>query len=348
MATSEDVARVAGVAQSTVSYVMSGKRSISPATRQRVEDAIAQLDYHPNSGARALASRRTRVIGLVIPFRPAADMGVLMLFVVEIAAVARAYDYDVLLVTADEGPGGLRRLVGRSLCDALVVMEIDTADDRLDVIRSLGVPVVLIGVPDDPSGLTCVDFDFAAAGEAAVDELADLGHRRLALLAISEQSDYADANFSRRFQRGVAAAVERRGVDLANVPVADGHADMDQAIDTVLALDPPVTALVLQSSRAPGPALAALRQRGRQVGDDMAVVAVCPDAVAERQAVPLTSVGPRPEEVSRRAMSTVLARLGDVDPEGQEPSGVQLVPPVLARRASTRPPDRPPTAAADA
>ena len=68
MVTSRDVARLAGVPQSTVSYVMSGRRSISPETRRRVEEAIETLGFQPNAGARALASQRSQVIGLVVPF----------------------------------------------------------------------------------------------------------------------------------------------------------------------------------------------------------------------------------------------------------------------------------------
>ena len=74
MPTSKDVAEAAGVAQSTVSYVLSGKRPISEKTRKKVEAAIEQLTYQPNAGARALASRKTRVIGLVIPFIPELHM----------------------------------------------------------------------------------------------------------------------------------------------------------------------------------------------------------------------------------------------------------------------------------
>ncbi|MEU4601960.1 LacI family DNA-binding transcriptional regulator [Kribbella sp. NPDC023972] len=66
--TSKDVAALAGVSQSTVSYVLSGKRPISAETRQRVEDAIAELTYQPNAGARALRGRRTNVVALVVRF----------------------------------------------------------------------------------------------------------------------------------------------------------------------------------------------------------------------------------------------------------------------------------------
>ena len=110
MVTSKDVARVAGVSQSTVSYVMSGRRPISEQTRRRVEAAIQQLTYQPNAGARALASQRTQVIGLVVPFEPNDDTTGLLPFIETIAACAREQDHDVLLVTADEGAAGLRRL----------------------------------------------------------------------------------------------------------------------------------------------------------------------------------------------------------------------------------------------
>ena len=67
MATINDVARAAGVSPSTVSYVLSGRRPISAQTRERVQAAIAELGFHPHAGARALASRRTNVLALVVP-----------------------------------------------------------------------------------------------------------------------------------------------------------------------------------------------------------------------------------------------------------------------------------------
>ena len=101
--TSKDVARLAGVSQSTVSYVMSGNRPISEATRGRVLEAIEALTYQPNAGARALASQRTRVVGvMVVPVHGpdldgVPDAGILP-FIETIASSAR--DHDDVLVTA--------------------------------------------------------------------------------------------------------------------------------------------------------------------------------------------------------------------------------------------------------
>jgi len=174
--TSKDVARLAGVSQSTVSYVMSGTRPISDATRKRVLDAIEALTYQPNAGARALASQRTRVIGLmVVPVHGPGldgvpDAGALP-FIETIASTAREHDHDVLLVTADEGSAGLRRLAGRSLCDAIVLMDIEAKDERVPVAASLPVPVILIGVPEDPAtGSACVGLGgYLAARDSRTD-----------------------------------------------------------------------------------------------------------------------------------------------------------------------------------
>ena len=78
MATLADVARQAGVAMSTVSYVLSGKRSVSDDTKDRVHRAIEELGYHPHAGARALASSRSNVLALIVPLRSDTYVPVMM------------------------------------------------------------------------------------------------------------------------------------------------------------------------------------------------------------------------------------------------------------------------------
>ena len=73
------------------------------------------------------------MIGLVVPFHPGSDSAGLLPFIETIASSARARGHEVLLVTADEGSAGLRRLAGRSLCDAIVMMDIEAYDDRIPV-----------------------------------------------------------------------------------------------------------------------------------------------------------------------------------------------------------------------
>ena len=86
MATLADVARHAGVAASTVSYVLSGKRSVSDETKDRVNRAIKELKYHPNAGARALASSRSNVLALIVPLRSDMYVPVMMEIVKKVSA----------------------------------------------------------------------------------------------------------------------------------------------------------------------------------------------------------------------------------------------------------------------
>src|SRR5690606_33683974 len=142
-ATITDVARAAGVSISTVSYAISGKRPIGEKTRRRVEQAIAELGYTPNAGARALAGRRTHILAVTEPLRPATCTPAHMAFVLATATAARRYDYDVLLLTQDEATGGLQRVTTSRTVDGIVVLDVLAQDERAELVRALGVPAAL-------------------------------------------------------------------------------------------------------------------------------------------------------------------------------------------------------------
>jgi DNA-binding LacI/PurR family transcriptional regulator len=334
--TSKDVARLAGVSQSTVSYVMTGKRPISATTRQRVLAAIEELTYQPNQGARALASQRTNVVGLVVPFTAGTDTAGLLPFIEQIASSARARDHEVLLVTADEGSAGMRRLAGRSLCDAIVLMDIKgRGDDRIPVAASLPVPVVLVGVPADPMGLRCVDMDFPLAARLAVDELAATGHQRLAFIGYRAEMIDRDLNFVRRFFDEALAAAGRHGLPYEVVaPVETGRAAANDAVDRALAgaRAGERLGIVIPNSQTIQPVLNALRARGVVPGRDVSVIGVCTDVAADEIEPPVTNVSLEPRDTSRRAMETLFWLL-DPTPAGPPPA-VDLLEPRLTRRST--------------
>jgi DNA-binding LacI/PurR family transcriptional regulator len=335
--TSKDVARIAGVSQSTVSYVMTGKRPISERTRQRVLAAMEQLTYEPHAGARALAGRRTRVVGLVVPFQAAGDTAGLLPFIETIASSARANDHEVLLVTADEGSTGLRRLAGRALCDAIVMMDIREDDERVPVAAALSVPVVLVGVPADAAGLYCVDLDFEAAARMAVDELVDTRHDEAIVLGYPQAMMDRGVNFVGRFLRSARRQADLRGLPLTMMePVELGRVAATQAIDRVLARGIRGRAgLVVPYSAVMGPLLQALRARGVVPGHDISVIGLSTDRQAEECDPPYTNVSEEPRDVSRRAMQTLFWLL-DPGPGVALPP-VDLVAPRLTRRHTVMP-----------
>lgn len=224
--TSQDVARLAGVSQSTVSYVLTGSRPISEDTRRRVEDAIEKLGFHPNSGARTLRSQRSGVIGLMVPEAHAGDR--LMDFVGAIAREAQRFGYDILLVTAQEGARGIRRVVGTGVCEALILMELGRHDERVAPVIDSGLPFVTIGKPDEfPQG-SVVDLDFEMLGRMVVDRARAQDCDRLLLFGAPGQK--RQRNDVARFLTGVESRADATGLDIvldaeavADVPERASH-----------------------------------------------------------------------------------------------------------------------------
>ncbi|MFC7362251.1 LacI family DNA-binding transcriptional regulator [Nocardioides astragali] len=327
-----DVAQHAGVSPSTVSYVLSGKRTISPETKERVWEAITALGYRPHAGARALASSRSNVVALVLPLRTGIHVPVVMQFAISVVTAAREHDHDVLLLTQQEGEEGLRRVSASSLVDGVLVMDVQLHDERLAALRSLDRPAVLIGMPADTTGLTCVDLDFTAAGAACVDHLANLGHRQVALIGSPPEVYARETGFAERVEHGFLEAARQRGMDSTAHPCAPTAEAVEELLEGLLHERPDLTSLVVHNEPLVEPAIRALRQVGRSVPEEISVVAICPDEVAERAPLPVTSVRIPAEELGHRAVDLLMTLLDD----GTVPE-TTLLPAELTVRASTAP-----------
>ncbi|MFB4314722.1 LacI family DNA-binding transcriptional regulator [Actinomadura sp. 21ATH] len=326
-----DVARHAGVSPSTVSYVLSGKRSISVETRERVLASIAHLGYRPHAGARALASSRSNVLALMVPLRSGIHVPVVMQIAVAAVTAARRHDHDVLLLTQEEGVEGLRRVADSALVDALIVMDVQMRDPRLPLLRGLGRPSVLIGFPADAADLTCIDLDFRAAGEACADHLAGLGHRTVALIGSPPEVYERQTGYAQRVAEGFRAAVRRHGMD-GEVHPCESSAEAARAlVARLLAERPGLSGVMVHNEAVMEPVVRAFRAAGRRVPGDLSVVAICPDELAEHADPPLTSVAVPAEEVGRRAVELLMAKLA-----GEAVPAATLLPPRLTPRGSDR------------
>ncbi|GAB2824211.1 LacI family DNA-binding transcriptional regulator [Actinocorallia aurea] len=327
-----DVARHAGVAPSTVSYVLSGKRTISEDTRLRVQEAIEALGYRPHAGARALASNRSNVLALMLPLRPGIHVPVVMRFAASVVTSARAHEHDVLLLTQEEGADGLRRVTGSALADALIVMDVQLHDDRIPLLRELDRPSVLIGFPADPGGLTCVDLDFRAAGALSVRHLAELGHRCVDLVGSPPEVYERETGFAQRVAEGFTEAAAHYGVTSAIHPCEATPEAARAMAERLLSLHPELTAVVVHNEPVVAPLVTAFRDLGLRVPEDLSVVALCPDEIAEQAALPLTSIAIPADELGSRAVTLLMAKL-----DGADVPDATLLPPHLTIRASSAP-----------
>lgn len=335
MVTLAEVAQHAGVSASTVSYVLSGKRSISVTTRERVGLSIQQLGYHPNAGARALASSRSNIIALMVPLRTDMYVPIMMEIAIAVATTARTHGYDVLLLTGEEGPAAVRRIAGSSLADAMILMDVELQDERLPLLRDTDRTAVFIGLPADTDGLTCVDLDFGATGALCVEHLAGLGHREVAVIGEAAAVYERHTGFAERTVDGIRAKARETGVRVLHRPCEGGYPAMAQTLSRIFDERPGTTGFIVQNESAVEPLLNLLRQQGRAVPEDVSVVAICPEQVALQASVRLTSVAIPAQEMGRRSVEQVVAKLS-----GRGTDEVDLLAPELTVRESTGPAPR--------
>jgi DNA-binding LacI/PurR family transcriptional regulator len=312
--------------------VLSGKRSVSAETKERVARSIEALGYQPHAGARALASAKSNVLALVMPLRHDLYVPVMMDIAIAVTATARRFGYDVLLLTNDEGPEGIRRVATSARADAVVLTDVGMEDERIAMVQETGVDAVLIGVPADSAGLDCVDLDFAQAGRLCVEHLAGLGHRELAFIGEAQGIYDRQIGFAIRTLHGIRAAAAQAGVNLVHRPCGGSYEAAAGALARILEERPRTTGLIVQNEAVIPPLLSLLRTTGRIVPEDVSIVAVCPDQVAEQTSPQLSSVNLPAAELGIRAVELLMGRMTDGGV-----NEVVLIPQTLTVRGSTGP-----------
>lgn len=335
MTTIHEVAAAAGVSISTVSYALSGKRPVSEKTRRRIEDAALALGYQPDAGARMLAGRRTNIFALTEPLRADTHAPTHMAFVLATAVAARRRGYDILLLTDEQTSEGMNRVAASNLVDAILVLDVAPDDERVDIARAVRTPTIFIGLPDDQRDLTCVDLDFEAAGHLAVDRLADAGYERIQLLGQTEVS-YRKSNFPRRLLRGVQERSASRGVDLTWTATGAFATDTGAVrASAESALDDGIRAFIVHAvNDVHEVLLETLKERGLQVGTDVAIVSAAASFDTALLPIPVDTIPLVPQDSCELAVEIALQRLEDP----RLPPRIHLIPPTYRSVGSVPPP----------
>ena len=313
MATMTDVARRAGVSVSTVSYVLTGARPISEATRDRVLAAMAELDYQPNAMARGLASRRSNIVGLLLPLSGRGLGATETAFVTGATEAAREAGYHLMLCPVGTGDADeLQTLATQRLLDGFLVMEVKLTDRRVELLRRLESPFVLIGRTEDTTGLACVDIDFEQTVDGAVAHLVGLGHRSIAYVNHSEVSLNSGYGPAQRTAEAFAGALDRHGITGVMVPSDDTASGGRLAIRQAQELCPELTGVLVMNENAALGILTELRETGLDVPKDISVVSmVTSEIVADLASPPLTAMTSPGAALGAAATRVLLGRLGE-------------------------------------
>ncbi|MHC3000122.1 hypothetical protein OB08_13485 [Microbacterium sp. HJ5] len=323
-----DVAAAAGVSHMTVSRVINDHPNIREATRLRVQQTIAELGYQPSSVARALASRRSRSIGVMVDgaehFGPKN-----ILLAIERAARRSGYTVAAFSMTGHDDAGardGLAHLSGQGV-DAVCMIAPRMSSLLAATAASGDTPTIVLGDVDGDPALVTVAVDQAHGVSLVAEHLAELGHR--SILHVAGPPDWIDAAARERaWRRGM----EARGI-APRVIVGDWTSDFGYEIGVRHPLIDDVTAVFASNDQMALGLLHGLATRGIRVPEDLAVVGYDDVPEARHLLPPLTTVRQDFDAVGCAALTAVVDAIARRPVEPRQ----RVLPELIVRASSARP-----------
>ncbi len=321
-----DVARLAGVSHQTVSRVLNDSPHVKEQTRDRVLSAIRELDYRPNSAARALVTRHSKTLG-VVSFDTTLYGPASMLYGIEQAARNAGYFVSIASVRSLEGRSmqeAMDRLLDQAVEGVLVIAPQTSAVGALAQVSS-SVPVVAVG-SGAQARMPGAAVDNEAGARAATRYLLDLGHRTVHHVA--GPANWLDA---RARQAGWRAVLSEAGARVPEPVTGDWSARAGYEAGLRLQADPGVTAVFCANDHMALGLLRALNESGRSIPGDISVIGFDDIPEASYFTPPLTTVRQDFGELGRRGLELLVAQVED----GHRTSGRLLVATELVVRSST-------------
>jgi DNA-binding LacI/PurR family transcriptional regulator len=331
MATIYDIAKAAGVTATTVSYVLSGKGSVSAATRSRVMKFAQELGYQPNLVARSLIKGRTGVIGLALP-------NIENPFYSEVIAIVERLAYKaglrvfVTTLTTDD-------VVGQKLLGDLVLRQVDgllvfggcPPPHVLQTIVTPNLPIVwcLWEGPGEVTSSLSVDFNFYQGGWLAAEHLLSLGHRRFGLVAHGASYGSTPALRVTGFQEALAAHDITIDPQLIQPGQYTAEGGKEAGHKLLTHPNPPTAVFATNDFMAIG-VMAAAWELGKQIPRDLSIVGLDDISLASYTTPPLTTIVIDKPAVMSLAIETLLQAI-----DGQATASSSMYPATLAVRGST-------------
>lgn len=305
--TLEEVAARAGVGRGTASRVINGSPRVSAHTREAVEAAVAELGYVPNRAARALAGNRTEAIALVVPESETRFFAEPYFSGIVRGVGAALADTEMQLLLTLVGSDRERRRLAQYLTahrvDGVLLVSVHADDPLPDLLEQLGMPAVMNGRRSATEPLPSVDSDNFEGARGAVEHLVSRGRRSIATI-----TGRLDVYAAQRRLDGYRRALSDAGHEPDERLIAPADFSEEggvRAMRELLARRPDVDAVFAASDLMAAGARQVLREAGRRIPEDVALIGFDDSAVARHMDPALTSVR-QPIEEMGRAMTHVL------------------------------------------
>jgi LacI family transcriptional regulator len=336
MATIRDVAERSGVSTATVSYVLNNRKSeVSPETRQRVLDAMKELNYRPRAVASGRRSSSTNTVGVLFPNVNHSLLThpyfTLLLDGILQHTQSRQGHVTLFTVAGWEDVRRSLRIYCDGRCEALIVIAPDGNAALLTALQERPIPFVLVNA-GTPEGIAAVDVDNVAAAREAVCQLIALGHRRIAYLGESKTNTNAE---QRRVGWKEALEVAGLSCDLALCP--DGYLTASSGYERTEALlklprERRPTALFCGNDWVASGALDAARTLGIRVPEQLSLIGFDDLPHAALCDPPLTTI-----RQPLQAMGEAAAKLAFALASGTPPQTLLFATEFVARQSMARP-----------
>jgi len=321
--TSQDVANLAGVSRTTVSFVLNEVKgfNISAETRQKVLDAAERLGYIPDATAQALASRRTKALGLVMTRSPhhIATDAFLPRIIAGLIEVVKDYKLRLLIeyVEEEHQDRAYLELAHAKRIDGMILLTPQIEDAGLRRLEQVDIPTVIMGELSG-TNLHSVDIDNRLAAQKGIQHLLSLGHQQIACITNAPPSYSAAED---RVQ-GYKDALEQAGIAPDDKLIR--YADFDpksgyEQMKLLLAGRQKFTAVFVASDNVAMGACAALQEARIRIPEDISMIGFDDIPWAEYFDPPLTTIRLNAQELARRACFVLIDLLHgkDVEPRRQ-------------------------------
>ncbi len=329
----KDIARDLGVSAVTVSKVLRNHGDIGPKTRERVLQRIKELNYQPNQNARALATGRTHLVGLIVPdllhqFFAQLTKGV--------ARALRTRGYGLIMASSEEDPEFERQEINQMLArpvDAVIIASAQRTPQYFSRISKQRIPYVLVDRNFEGLEANFIGTDDVRAGYVATEHLASKGCRRIAYIGGDYLSTAADR------LKGYRAALKELGFRTQSKYICrsthlDDAADATgyRAMQTLLKLRPRPDGVFCFSDPIASGAMQAILAEGLRIPEDVAIIGCGNVLYASVLRVPLSSVDQQSEVMGECAAKMVLELIGG---DGKNDMREIRLRPTLVVRSST-------------
>lgn len=334
--TIKDIAKRVGVNPSTVSRVINGTASISDQTKEKIYEAMKEMDYHPNSLARSLVNGSTFTIGLVIDAgnSDAFSNAFFIRSVSAIEAVTQQKGYNLLITndTSKENDSAVKNLILENKVDGVILPVSVARDELVNLLAGNHFPFVIMGEPEaDKKDFCWIDMDNEKGGEDAVKHLFEAGYKHPVLFVQNQGT-----MFERKRIQGFWNEAEKHGISRKKENIVEcgiKGEEITQTVERLITQNKEADSIICTNNTVAYYVLKELRKQGKRVPKDMGVVTFDNYPLAEYMDPPLTVVDVDTYKLGEEAANALFDMIKD---EKQKTRNKRLPTRIIKRESTGR------------